>query len=252
SRRGARGDGMSRNVTVGLGTALTLGLVGAALAISRASGEAPPVLWDAPGFALVDQTGEAFHSAELAGTVWVGSFIYTSCPDICPTITARLAALRDSLRAEDLLADEVRLVSFTVDPERDTPAVLARYAARFGGATPDAWAFLTGAPADVRRVITDGFYMPATRAAKAPPTVPSPEAGRAHAAHGATSPDTGDGGEPAAGATDAAVDSAGDYLVAHTDRIVLVDGVGSVRGVYSALEPSGLDSLRADLGTLLR
>lgn len=77
------------------------------------------------------------------------TFIYTSCADACPLLTAKLAGLQSRL-GEDF-GSRVAFVSITVDPERDTPAVLKRYAEGHGARAP-AWTFLTGTPAEIREV----------------------------------------------------------------------------------------------------
>ncbi|HVV49461.1 MAG TPA: SCO family protein [Polyangia bacterium] len=104
----------------------------------------------APGrvadFAATDQDGRAVSRADLAGHRWVADFIFTSCAGICPTLTARLAALRR--RVADPAA---RFVSFSIDPDRDTPAVLQAYAARWGPRDPR-WRLLHADAATLARV----------------------------------------------------------------------------------------------------
>ena len=102
----------------------------------------------APDFTLTDQTGRTFASAAERGKVLLVNFIYTSCRDACPLLTAKLALIQRRL-AE---VEGVRLVSITVDPLRDSPAVLARYAEGFG-ARPERWVFLTGTAAEVEAVL---------------------------------------------------------------------------------------------------
>jgi protein SCO1/2 len=114
-------------------------------------------LWVAPAFALVDQQGRPFGSADPAGRAAVLSFVYTHCTDTCPLLTATMAQVQERLRAEGLLGSKVQLVSVTVDPRRDTPAVLAEYAGRFR-ADPDAWRFLSGEPAAIYDVLV-GFKL---------------------------------------------------------------------------------------------
>ncbi len=97
-------------------------------------------------FRLTDQTGREFDSADYAGRPMVVSFFFTSCPTICRDLNKTIAGLRDQFKNEDLL-----FVSFTVDPENDTPEVLARYAADFD-ADPRQWVFLTGQPYQVRQI----------------------------------------------------------------------------------------------------
>lgn len=167
--------------------------------LTRAQEPGLPALFPAPAFQLVDQDGAPFASGELEGKVWVAGFIYTTCPDICPIITVRLAALADSLAADELLGSDVHLVTFTVDPERDTPAVLTAYAERQGVAGRAGWSFVTGAPDNVHPLIREGFFIGASRSLgrSAADTVEL-GAGADHAGHG--EPGTGPAPEAAGGA----------------------------------------------------
>lgn len=107
-----------------------------------------------PDFALTDQTSSPASLATLRGYVWVADFMFTSCPDICPTLSARMSGVAS--RYQD--AESLRFVSFSVDPATDTPAKLADYGARFGARHPT-WLFLTGDVTEMKRVVTDGFKM---------------------------------------------------------------------------------------------
>jgi protein SCO1/2 len=98
------------------------------------------VFGDVPGFQLTTQSGAAFDSRSLAGHVWVADFFFTTCPGPCPMMTRQMRFLQD-FTARGM--SDVRLVSFTVDPDRDTPPVLAAYARRFR-TDPARWWFLTG------------------------------------------------------------------------------------------------------------
>jgi protein SCO1/2 len=103
-----------------------------------------------PDVELIDATGSPVGLRALLATdqpVAV-NFIFTTCTTICPVMSATFAQLRRELGPE---ADRIRLVSITIDPEHDTPAVLASYAEHFGA--PPGWSFLTGSPADVERVL---------------------------------------------------------------------------------------------------
>lgn len=100
-------------------------------------------------FTLVDQEGNPFRWRDLRGKIVVVTFIYTSCPDVCPLFTAKLAALQQALTTP--LQEEVYFLSITTDPEVDTPAVLKAYAQRFE-ANLDAWSFLTGSKVALQEV----------------------------------------------------------------------------------------------------
>jgi protein SCO1/2 len=95
-----------------------------------------PVLGNVPAFAFHDQDDQPVTLEALRGFPWVADLIFTRCPGSCPMMTGKMAALQQSLPAE------VRLVSFSVDPEHDTPAVLKEYARRFS-ADESRWKFLT-------------------------------------------------------------------------------------------------------------
>lgn len=122
----------------------------------RPASPAPPlpVLGTMPDFAFTDQNGRPIRRADLAGKICVVDFIFTRCAGPCPVMTSRLAEFQRALDG----ADDVRLVSVSVDPEYDQPPVLARYAARFG-ADPARWIFLTGTTADVEKFSTKGMLL---------------------------------------------------------------------------------------------
>jgi len=113
----------------------------------------PPVLGEVPDFALTNRDGRAVHRADLAGKPWLADFIFTRCAASCPLMTLRMARLDRELPA-DL---PVRFVSFTVDPDYDTPAVLERYAQSFKAA--DRWLFLTGGREVMHRLSKEGFKL---------------------------------------------------------------------------------------------
>ena len=111
--------------------------------------EALPTIGPAPSFTLTAQDERRLSLADLRGKVVVLTFIYTACADTCPLLTAKMASLQERLGAD--FGARVFFVSVTVDPERDTPAVLKGYGAAHG-ARFDGWAFLTGTPAEIRDV----------------------------------------------------------------------------------------------------
>jgi protein SCO1 len=118
---------------------------------SYAAGERDglPRIGPAPELSLTTQDGQRLSLQELRGKVVAVTFIYASCADTCPLLTAKLAGLQAALGADFGL--KVFFLSITVDPERDTPAVLQRYA-QAHGANLAGWAFLTGTPAEIRQV----------------------------------------------------------------------------------------------------
>jgi len=106
-----------------------------------------------PEFSLTDQADKTVTLSDLKGRVWVADFIFTNCAGTCPMMTDKMRRLQDGLPAE------IRLVSFTVDPARDTPKALAAYAAE-RGATRDRWLFLTGDKQSLYDLCMNGFKLP--------------------------------------------------------------------------------------------
>ena len=115
---------------------------------------APPVLARLPEFQLTTQDGLPFGLADLKDKVWIADFIFTRCPGPCPRMTAQMAELQRELAG----APDLRLVSFSVDPEFDTPAVLSEYAGRFHANTKQ-WVFLTGDKKRIHALAKSGFLV---------------------------------------------------------------------------------------------
>jgi protein SCO1/2 len=130
-------------------------LLAMALAPSAAGCHRPslPRIAQVPQFALRDQNGAELRRDGLRGRVWIANFMFTSCPDVCPLLTAKMSGLRGRLVGDRA---DVRFVSFSVDPEHDTPVALKKYALEHGADLPD-WRFLTGPLAEVEQVIVSGF-----------------------------------------------------------------------------------------------
>jgi protein SCO1/2 len=109
-----------------------------------------PVVGPAPEFTLTTQAGSRLSLSELRGKVLAVTFIYATCTDTCPLLTAKMAELQRRLGRD--FGPRVRFVSITVDPEVDTPEVLRGYA-KAHGANLEGWSFLTGAPAEIKDVV---------------------------------------------------------------------------------------------------
>jgi len=106
-----------------------------------------------PSFQFVNQNAQPFGSAQLNGKIWIADFIYTTCPGPCPMISTRMGELQKPLEKTD-----VHLVSFSVDPEKDTPTVLRGYAEKLR-AEPNRWDFLTGSKSAIYKLSHDGFKL---------------------------------------------------------------------------------------------
>ena len=170
-----------------------------------------------PAFSLIDRSGRAVTRDDLIGRFWVADFIFTRCTGICPILTARMAALGSALAAKPG-GDLVRLVSFSVDPTYDTPEVLRTHAENTTAAVPpERWLFLTGAPDQLHRLVRDGFHLSVAERAPEPGAV------------------LGGGGD----------------LITHSDRFVLVDPTGKIRGYYHGTEAESIEKLTVDLVRLM-
>jgi protein SCO1/2 len=135
---------------------LTLFVVAAAVWLRIAPPRAKlPVHGVVPEFSLTERGEKSVSRADLGGQVWIADFIFTRCAGPCPLMTARMAHLQEQFRE---FAD-VKLVSFTVDPDYDTPAVLRNYAER-AGATRQ-WLFLTGEKGTIYELARSGFRLTA-------------------------------------------------------------------------------------------
>jgi protein SCO1/2 len=167
----------------------------------------PPELGQVGAFQLTDQGGNSFGSAGLTGTVWVAAFMFTRCPTVCPKITKQMRELQVIAQARGL---KIRFVSFSVDPEHDTPSALKAYGERFG-ADFKSWSFLTGDYEVVKRTTVEGFKM--ALEGKADP-------GQDH------------------------------FGILHGSHLVLVDKAGKLRGYYRANEADAMAQLLSDAARL--
>ena len=100
-------------------------------------------------FTLVDQISREFQFSKLTGRVVVVAFAYTTCPDICPLITAALRRVQSGLTPDE--RTKVYLLTITTDPEIDLPKVLAGYGKRYGADFTN-WSFLSGDQAALQKV----------------------------------------------------------------------------------------------------
>ena len=141
--------------------------------------------------------------------MWIANFIFTRCAGPCPALTSQMYLLQKDLKSHAKW-DDIRLVSFTVDPEHDQPAVLAERA-RLSLADPDHWLWLTGTRAQIWQLVEKGFLLPVGENANDP-----------------TSP------------------------ILHSQKFVLVDPAGMIRGYYDGLDEAERDRLKRDLDVLLR
>jgi protein SCO1 len=113
-----------------------------------------PFMGQVPDFQMTSQDGRPFDSKSLAGHVWIADFIFTHCPGPCLRMSSQMRRVQTGTAG----TPEIRLLSFTVDPARDTPPVLAEFATKY---QPDAsrWFFLTGSPATLQLLSRETFKL---------------------------------------------------------------------------------------------
>jgi len=118
------------------------------------SGPSLPSYGLVPDFELTDQNGQPFRSRDkLRGRVWVANLIFTTCMGPCPRMSGQMRQIRDATQN----AKDRALVTLTIDPARDTPAVLAAYAKRYNGGP--SWYFLTGPMKSLDHLAYDVFHL---------------------------------------------------------------------------------------------
>jgi len=184
------------------------------------------VYGEVPDFALTERSGRRITRADLLGRVWIANFIYTQCTETCPLQSAQLARLQAEFASEEAL----RFVSITVDPERDTPAVLARYAERYA-ADPARWLFLTGDKRAIYHLAKEGFRLGVVDPddqAKAGRPLRWLEPAPALATHGSKG------------------------LIMHSPRLVLMDRQARIRAYHRPDDAPSLEHLRQNVRTVLR
>ncbi len=175
-----------------------------AAALSRPTPKAPQVFGTLPAYELTDSMGRTYGSEQLAGHVYVASFVFTSCPVQCPKLMERMNQVQ---RRTKNTSGVVQLVTMSVDPETDTPERMADYGERFG-ARPSRWHLLTGDYQVIEDTVVKGFKLAMGK------------------------------------------DADNLFQIFHSEKLVLVDGEGRIRGYYDADDP-GLDALMKDIGLVL-
>ncbi len=157
-----------------------------------------------PEFVFTNQEGKTVGRAEMEGKITIVDFFFTSCPSICPVMSKEMERVNDMFRDES----RIQIMSISIDPEYDTPAILKEYADEHH-AIPGKWHFLSGPKDETYRLARCGFVIP-----------------------------TIDGN----GVPD-------DFV--HTDKFILVDELGRIRGYYSGTNREEVDLLMLETKVLL-
>jgi protein SCO1/2 len=163
-----------------------------------------------PSFSLTNETGKTFDSKSLKGKIFVASFFFTRCTTICPKITSQVSRVQDTFLGDP----EVQLLSISVDPKFDQPEQLALYAKRFD-ANKDQWHFLTGEKKMIYPLVLKGFHVPLADASEYDAAIKNP-----------------------------------DETFIHSERLVLVDKEGIIRGFYDGTDKKEVDRLLVEIKVL--
>lgn len=166
-----------------------------------------PTLGGLQPFALLDHAGNSFTAETMRGKVWVAAFMFTRCPTICPAMTRRMKALQQAANSSDV---PLHLVSFSVDPDNDTPAVLSAYIAK-NQVDTKTWSFVTGDSVVIREAAERGFKI---------------------------------------GVEGQADPKAAGFGITHGSHLVLVDAGLNLRGYYQSSDPERVKQLLADAKAL--
>jgi cytochrome oxidase Cu insertion factor (SCO1/SenC/PrrC family) len=160
-------------------------------------------------FAFIERSGKAVTQDNLRGKVWIAACFFTCCTESCPQLSGSMARLQHELTT----APDVRLVSVTVDPTRDTPATLLRYAEVYQ-ADAERWLFLTGSADDIRSFVQGRLHL----------------AVEENAGPGVTS---------------------GNRML-HSPKLTLIDRQGQIRGYFDGTDAEAVGRLRIAAERLAR
>ncbi len=161
-----------------------------------ASNDVTSLNWRIPEFKAVDHTGKAFTHKDVQGDLWLADLIFTRCNTVCPPMTANLSKVQKDLKEQGV---DIKIVSFSVDPEYDKPEILTEYAKKYQADLSN-WYFLTGYTYDEINQFTQTAFKGVLTKSKGPsPEVP--------------------------------------IMINHSTRYYLIDGEGKVRKFYDGLQP---------------
>ncbi len=160
-------------------------------------------------FTLTERSGKTVSRADLLGKIWVADFIFTRCAGICPMMSGKMRGLKEKLGPHE----DLRFVSFSVDPDYDSPEVLSKYAERYGAGNE--WLFLTGDKKTIHGLSSQHFHLAVGEI---------PEAERVQ----------------------------DEQSINHSSRFVLIDKEGRIRGYYNTEnDDAAMERLAADAKQLL-
>ncbi|MBY0416428.1 MAG: SCO family protein [Bdellovibrionales bacterium] len=173
-----------------------------------------PVYYQVPEFTLTNEFGKPFGSKELMGKFYIANFMFTSCPTTCPALMNKMDLVQKRIRG---LGTKAAIVTFTVDPEVDTPETLYKYA-RKRHSNPFIWNYLTGSQADLEKIVISGYKVPMGKKESIEKQLDTEKVTL--------------------------------FDIAHSEKLVLVDDKGQIRGYYGT-ERVEMDKMMIDLGLLV-
>ena len=165
-----------------------------------------------PAWKLTDENGKEFLGQSLKGKIYVADFFFTRCGSICPKMSTELTRLQDTFSEEE----EVQIASFSVDPVHDTPEILREYAKKYD-AKAGKWHFLTGTKMQIYPLAVKGYFIPVADASEYDKAVKSP-----------------------------------DETFIHSEKLILVDKEGHIRGFYDGTDKKDVDRLVLEIRVLLK
>ena len=165
-----------------------------------------------PAWKLTDENGKEFLGESLKGKIYVADFFFTRCGSICPKMSTELTRLQDTFSQEE----EVQIASFSVDPVHDTPEILREYAKKYD-ARSGKWHFLTGTKTQIYPLAVKGYFIPVADASEYDKAVKSP-----------------------------------DETFIHSEKLILVDKEGHIRGFYDGTNKKDVDRLVLEIRVLLK
>lgn len=163
-----------------------------------------------PDFELTDQYGRPFSSDQMRGNITVTDFFFTRCGTICPKISSELTRVQGVFEENK----DVLLVSMTIDPKYDSAEILSTYAEEYG-AEKDKWFFLTGDKQKIYDLAIKGFKLPVADASEYNPDVKDI-----------------------------------DETFIHSEKLLLIDKEGYVRGIYDGTNKEDVDRLIVEISVL--
>jgi protein SCO1/2 len=174
--------------------------------------EMDTVFHTVPNWKLTDENGNDFLGESLKEKIYVADFFFTRCETICPKMSTELTRVQDTF----LQSNEVQFASFSVDPTHDTPEILREYAKRYD-AKSGKWHFLTGTKTQIYPLAIKGYFVPLADASEYDKAVKTP-----------------------------------DETFIHSERLILVDKEGHIRGFYDGTDKKDVDRLILEIRVLLK